>query len=153
VQGVPAPVPPPGGDQLVAADCHPTLRESGLMHSRGLVPNRGGGLTRRRPRLDRANYVLEGPLRFVDRRAGRAALRIEDGNAVGRRFVGRTVTLDVAAARISTADRNADGAITMDDLVAGERVVVSLRLPRRLEQLPELLAIRRLTACDSSARS
>ena len=122
------------------------------MRSRGLVPNRGGGRSRRRPALDRATYVLEGPLRFVDRRGQRVVLRIEDGNAPARRFMGRTVTLDLGAARISTADRNADGVITPDDLIAGERVVVSLRLPRRLERLPELLAVRRLTACDSAAR-
>ena len=118
------------------------------MRSRGLVPNRGGGPARRRPALGRATYVLEGPLRFVDRRGERAALAVEDGNAAGRRWVGRTVTLDLAAARVDVADRDADGTITAADLVAGERVVVTLRLPRGLAEPPELLAPRRVTTCE-----
>ena len=120
------------------------------MRSRGLVPNRGGGPERRRPAGGGASYVLEGPLRFVDRHGARAALRVEDGNGPGRRFLGRTVTLDLAAARISTADRDADGQISLGDLVAGERVVVALRLPRRLAEPPALLAVRRLTTCQAS---
>lgn len=120
------------------------------MRSRGLVPNRGAGPVRRRPALDRTAYVLEGPLRFVDRRGARAALRVEDGNAPGRRFVGRTVTLDLAAARIVTADRDADGTISVTDLVSGERVVVALRLPRRLDEPPELLPVSRLTTCQAA---
>ena len=117
------------------------------MRARGLVPNRGGGQTRRREPVGRATYVLEGPLRFVDRQGSRAALMVEGGNGCGRRFVGETVTLDLAAARIAAADRNLDGDISPADLLAGERVIVYLRLPRRLAALPELLAVRRLTAC------
>jgi hypothetical protein len=123
------------------------------MRSRGLVPNRGGGRARRRDPAGRATYVLEGPLRFVDRHGARAALLVEDGNVCGRRFVGETVTLDLAGARIGAADRNADGSISPADLLAGERVVATLRLPRRLDALPELLAVRRLTACVTSVEA
>ncbi len=123
------------------------------MRSRGLVPNRGGGRSRRREPVGRATYVFEGPLRFVDRHGARAALLVEDGNACGRRFVGETVTLDLAEARIAAADRNADGRISSADLLAGERVVVTLRLPRRLGELPELLPVRRLTACAPSVEA
>jgi len=120
------------------------------MRSRGLVPNHGGGPARRRPALDRASYVLEGPLRFVDRNGARAALRVEGGNAAGRQLLGRTVTLDLAGARVSVGDRDADGTISHSDLVAGERVVATLRLPRRLVEPPELLRVRRLTACQDA---
>jgi len=114
------------------------------------VPNHGGGPARRRPALDRASYVLEGPLRFVDRNGARAALRVEGGNAAGRQLLGRTVTLDLAGARVSVGDRDADGTISHSDLVAGERVVATLRLPRRLAEPPELLRVRRVTACQDA---
>jgi hypothetical protein len=120
------------------------------MRTRGTVPNRGGGPRRRRPALGNAVYVLEGPLRFVDRHGACAALRVEDGNAAGRRFVGRTVTLDLSAARVDAADRDDDGTVSYADLVAGERVVAVLRLPRGLAEPPELLAVSRLTACRAA---
>ncbi len=120
------------------------------MRSGGLVPNRGGGPARRRPPQGRVTYVLEGQLRFVDREGARAALCVEGGNAAGRRFVGRTVTLDLAGARISTADRDADGTITVADLLSGERVTVALRLQRRLAEPPALLAVSRLTTSQAS---
>ena len=123
------------------------------MRSRGLVPNRGGGPARRRPAAGRVTHVLEGPLRFVDRRGGRAALQVEDGNAAGRRFVGRTVTLDLATTRLGVPDRDLDGTISASDLVAGERVSVTLRLPRGLAEPPALLDVRRLTACEGLLRS
>jgi len=61
------------------------------------------------------------------------------------------VTLDLATARVSVADRDADGTRSPADLLAGERVVASLRLPRRLDEPPELLPVRRLTACQDAA--
>ena len=121
------------------------------MRSRGLVPNRGGGRSSRRDSLGRTTYVLEGPLRFVDRGAARAALLVEGGNACGRRFVGETVTLDLRDARMTVGDRNMDGAISAADLLAGERVIVSVRLTRELAALPALLRVRRLTACEPLA--
>lgn len=116
------------------------------MLSRGLIPNRGGGPAARRPPHGLATYVLEGPLRFVDRRGGRAALLVEGGNAAGRRFVGQTVTLDLASARIGVADRDGDGRISASDLLSGERVSASVRLPRGLAEPPELLEVGRLNA-------
>ncbi len=123
------------------------------MRSRGLVPNHGGGPARRRPALDRVSFVLKGRLRFVDRRGARAALRVDDGNAAGRRFLGRTVTLDLADAQVSVADRDADGTISHSDLVAGDQVVVTLRLSRHLAEPPELLPVRRLTALQDAVGS
>jgi len=99
--------------------------------------------------MGRTTYVLEGPLRFVDRRSARAALRVERGNAAGRRLVGETVTLDLEAAQISVADRDADGTLTAADLLAGERVVATMRLPRRLDGPPALLPVRRLAAAGA----
>ena len=115
------------------------------MRSRGQVPNRGGGPTRHRASEGRATCVLSGPLRFVDRPAERAAMRVEDGNALGRRFVGQTVTLDLSATQLAAADRDGDGAVTPSDLLSGERVSVSVRLARDAEALPALLEVRRLS--------
>jgi len=72
-------------------------------------------------------------------------MRVEDGNALGRRFVGQTVTLDLSATQLAAADRDGDGAITPSDLLSGERVSVSVRLARDAEALPTLLEVRRLS--------
>ncbi len=120
------------------------------MRSGGLVPNRGGGPARRRPPQGRVSYVLEGQLRFVDRKGARAALCVEGGNAAGRRFVGRTVTLDLAGARISTADRDADGTNSVADLLTGGRGRGELRRRRRLTEPPALLGVSRLTTSQAS---
>jgi hypothetical protein len=116
------------------------------MRRGGSVPNLGGGRLRRRPSLGGATYVFEGTVRFVDRRGDRAALRVEDGNRLGRRFTGHTVTLDLSAARISARDRNADGQISPADLVAGDRVIAAARLARGLAEPPGLVPVRRLFA-------
>lgn len=78
-------------------------------------------------------------------------MRVEDGNAVGRRFVGQTVTLDLSAAQIGAADRDGDGAITLADLLSGERVSASVRLARDLDALPALLVVRRLSVWHAPA--
>jgi hypothetical protein len=114
----------------------------------GSVPNLGGGRLRRRPSLGRTTYVLTGTVRFVDRRGERAALQVEDGNAAGRRFVGTTLTLDLAAAQVAASDRDGDGAISASDVVAGDRVIATARLPRRLAEPPALVAVRRLFASE-----
>lgn len=121
------------------------------MRSGGLVPNRGGGPSRYRAAEGRGTCVLSGPLRFVDRRGKRAAMRVEDGNALGRRFVGQTVTLDLSAAQIGAADRDGDGAITPSDLLSGERVSVSVRLARDADALPALLEVRRVSVWHAPA--
>ncbi len=120
------------------------------MRSRGIVPNRGPGPVRRRPSQHRATYVLEGPLRFVDRSGSCAALRVDDGNAAGRRFVGRTVTLDLRGARVAAADRDGDGAVSAADLLTGDRVSVVVRLARGLAEPPPTLPVSRISAREMS---
>ena len=78
-------------------------------------------------------------------------MRVEDGNALGRRVVGQTVTLDLSAARIGTADRDGDGALTPSDLLSGERVSVSVRLARDADALTALLQMRRLSVWRAPA--
>jgi hypothetical protein len=113
--------------------------------SRGLVPNRGGGpAAARRPPADRATYRLTGPLRWVDRDGGVAALLVHRANAAGRHLAGRTVTLDLSATAFSAADRNGDGRRSGLDLLPGEAVTVTARLPRALADLPGVLPARRL---------
>ncbi len=120
------------------------------MRSGGLVPNRGGGSARRRPPQGRVTYVLEGQLRFVDREGARAALCVEGGNAAGRRFVGRTVTLDLRGARVAAADRDGDGAVSAADLLTGDRVSVVVRLARGLAEPPPTLPVSRISAREMS---
>jgi hypothetical protein len=121
-----------------------TKEDHPMRHSKGLVPNRGGGPARRRPPERRAAYLLRGSLRYVDRAGAVAALLVQDGNGLGRRLVGRTLTLDLATARVTVDDRDGDGTRTVADLLAGDRVTVSARLPRRLDELPASVPVRRM---------
>jgi hypothetical protein len=124
-----------------------------MRRAKSNVPNRGGGEARRTEPQDRAAYVLEGALRYVDRDGTLAALLVQDGNAAGRRLVGRTLTLDLRDAQIAAPDRNADGMSSREDLVVGDRVSVRARLPRRLLALPDVLPVRRLAAWDPAPAS
>lgn len=75
-------------------------------------------------------------------------LRVDTTNRRARAFRGRTVTVDLAAARIRAPDRDADGRNTAADLLPGERVTVRVNLPRRLPQLPRLVRAASLDAHD-----
>jgi hypothetical protein len=113
--------------------------------SRGLVPNRGGGpAAARRTPADRVTYRLTGLLRWIDRDGGVAALLVQRANSVGRHLAGHTVTLDLGATAFSAADRNGDGRRSGLDLLPGEAVTVTARLPRALAELPPVLPARRL---------
>ena len=86
----------------------------------------------------RTTYVFAGPLRWVEPDGSRAVLRVDAAGGMARRFCGRSVTLDLDSSRI--------GSLTEDDgacaLHAGQMVTVKARLPRRLEDLPAVMAPR-----------
>jgi hypothetical protein len=112
---------------------------------RGLAPNRGDGAPRRRrPPQRRATYRLSGTLRWVDVSGQTAVLMVQDANSAGRRLKGRTVTLDLRDARLDTLDRDRDGRRTGLDLLPGEAVTVTARLPRDLPAPPAEVPVRRL---------
>ena len=73
-----------------------------------------------------ASYVFKGVWH-----AG-GTVTVGGGNARVRKggFVGDDVQFDLTAAKLRAADTNADGAVTVDDLVEGDKVVVKARLPR-----------------------
>jgi hypothetical protein len=86
----------------------------------------------------RTTYILAGPLRWVEPDGRRAVLRVDAAGGRARRFCGRSVTLDLDAARIAPMDAAAGDA----SLRAGQMVTVKARLPRRLEDLPSVVCPR-----------
>jgi len=65
--------------------------------------------------------------------AGDGSVDVDHGSAHVKKaeLVGTTVSFDLSAAKIVVADTNADGSKTADDVVAGDRVVVKAKLPRK----------------------
>jgi hypothetical protein len=108
----------------------------------GGTPNRGPRRDARRAGTGNATYVMSGPLARIEREAGVLVLRVDAGNRRARRLLGRTLTVDADGARVSAPDRDADGAVTVSDLLPGERVTVRALLPRRPERLPDLIPAR-----------
>lgn len=111
------------------------------------VPNRGAERrSARREPGDTAMYVLSGPLRWVDTGGSHAALLVDDANSCGRRLIGQTLTLDLAATAIRSADRDGDGERTCADLLPGERVTIKARLEAGILAAPDVIKPLRLIA-------
>ncbi len=101
---------------------------------------------RRRAPSDHVAVVLTGGLRFVDRGGQVVAMTVREASSAGRRLVGATVTLDLGRARLAAPDRNADGLVSPEDLLPGDQVRVTARLPRSPEPVPPVIAVRRMSA-------
>jgi hypothetical protein len=71
-------------------------------------------------------YVFKGTY------AGAGVVSVAKGNAHVRKadLAGTDVTFDLSAAKLSVADTNGDSAVTADDVVVGDRVVVKAKLPK-----------------------
>jgi hypothetical protein len=87
----------------------------------------------------RSTYVLAGPLRWVEPDGHSAVLRVDAAGGQARRFCGRSVTLDLHHCH---RVRSLNGG----SLKQGEMVTVKARLPKRLEDLPSVLAPRSVLA-------
>jgi hypothetical protein len=72
-------------------------------------------------------YVFKGTY------AGAGAVDVVKGNAHVTRanLDGTTVTFDLTNAKFSVADTNADTVVDVNDVVAGDKVVVKSKLPRK----------------------
>jgi len=84
----------------------------------------------------RTTYVLAGPLRWVDDEGQRAVVRVDAAGGRARRFCGRSVTLELDHSRVAAMDPSADDGL---GLRQGQVVTVRARLPRRLDDLPQVL--------------
>ncbi len=71
-------------------------------------------------------YVFKGTY------AGDGVVSVAKGNAHARKadLVGTDVAFDLSATKLSVADTNGDLAVTVDDVVAGDKVVVKAKLPK-----------------------
>lgn len=112
----------------------------------GDVPNRGGERSPRRATGRTASFVFSGALRWVERDGSCAVLLVADANALGRRLIGQTLTLDLTATSIVTPDRDGDGRRSGRDLLPGEQVTIKARLPRATVSAASVVAPGRLVA-------
>jgi hypothetical protein len=87
----------------------------------------------------RTTYVFAGPIRWVEPDGKRAVLRVDAAGGRARRFCGRSVTLDLDRSRVAAIDPDHDDGA---GLRPGQVVTVKARLPRRLDDLPSVLAPR-----------
>ena len=73
-----------------------------------------------------ATYVFKG-VWHVD-----GTVTVSGGNAKVRKggYLQQVVAFDVATAKLRVADTNADAAVTVTDLVEGDKVVIQAKLPR-----------------------
>jgi hypothetical protein len=63
--------------------------------------------------------------------AGVVTVNHGNGHVKKAGLVGGPVSFDLSAAKLVVADTNADGTVTVDDVVSGDAVVVKARLPKQ----------------------
>ena len=73
---------------------------------------------------------------------GQISVTVTNGNRWVKRsgLIGQTVVFDVSTAMIKVADVNTDGSSNLSDVVVGDAVLVTARLPRLLPLTPPLKA-------------
>ena len=93
---------------------NPHATETVSTHGNGVGPAKG------------VSYVFKGTY------AGAGVVTVAKGNAHVRKadLVGTDVAFDLSATKLSVADTNGDEAVTADDIVAGDKVVVKAKLPK-----------------------
>lgn len=76
--------------------------------------------------------------------AGQISVTVTNGNRWVKRsgLIGQTVVFDVSTAKINVADVNTDGSSNLSDVVVGDAVLITARLPRLLPLTPPLKAWR-----------
>jgi hypothetical protein len=75
------------------------------------------------------NVIVKGTVVAVD--GNFVTVAVAGSNHHGRALKGQEIQLDLAAARIRVKDVNGDGARDAADVVAGDRVLAQVRVPRQ----------------------
>jgi hypothetical protein len=73
----------------------------------------------------KVSYVFKGSY------SGDSTVAVEKGNKHARDFEGQSVVFDLSAAKVSVGDTNGDGTADLNDVVAGDKVVVKAKLPKK----------------------
>lgn len=93
-------------------------------------------------------HVFQGTLAWIERDGTLAVVRVRDTNRIARALRGRTVTIDLADARISAPDRDGDGQSSALDLLPGEQVEVRAAASDVPVDAPRVLTARQVVALD-----
>jgi hypothetical protein len=81
-------------------------------------------------KTDRRSLVLKGTVVSVDAAGKSAVVHVKKGNKSARPFAGKDVTVDLSSAKITVFDADRNGVRDLNDVKAGDRVVVQVRLAR-----------------------
>jgi hypothetical protein len=76
------------------------------------------------------DLLFGGTLTSVDAAAGTAVVQVTKTNRGARAWDEKAVSFTLAGAKLNVADRNANGALDAGDLVAGDKVIVKVRLAK-----------------------
>jgi hypothetical protein len=73
------------------------------------------------------------PYLFRGLYTGKSSVKVASGNSWVRKagFVGKTVKFSLGDAKVQAEDTNVDGKVDLNDIKAGDRVMVEARLPRQ----------------------
>ena len=85
----------------------------------------------------KVSYVFKGSY------SGDSTVAVEKGNKHAREFEGQSVVFDLSGAKVSVGDTNGDGTADLADVVAGDKVVVKAKLPKK-ETPPQPIAAKHL---------
>src|SRR5690242_6044193 len=89
----------------------------------------GHGQAGARRHIPMVALIARGTVVSVDTTTNTAVVQIARANHHGAGLVGTQVTIDLAKARISVADVNADGQKNLADVAVNDRVLVQGRIP------------------------
>jgi hypothetical protein len=117
----------PGHDRPGASDDSPAQAEN-ARRAEDRRAERAARAERRANRLRRTEF--RGTVKAVDAAAHTVTVTVARAQRGGRAPHGKDVVFTVAGARLAVADRNADGACTLADVAAGDRVRVVARVSR-----------------------
>ena len=104
-------------------------------------PGKAGDKAKHNPTV---TYTFKATAVSVDAAAGTVVAKVAKTNHHGRSVRNATVTFDLSTARIIAADVNADGAATLADVAAGDKVLVQARLAKRSPDLSGTIVARKL---------
>ena len=94
--------------------------------NKGERPDKSGAKAPKGPKFK--TVIFKGDVVSVD--GSNVTVLVKKGNSRGRAYATQQLVLDLTSARVSVSDVNGDGVRDVLDVVAGDRFVAQVRVPR-----------------------